>query len=163
MNHAKPAKLFVTVLCGCLLSAYGSDPKPDFTGDWTLDIAKSDFGPLEAPAKATAKVRHQDPDLKIDLRQDDVTAALVCATDGSEQKQCAGPILGIPYPVIVTSKVTWEGRSLIFVSVGEYEGGHVDVRDQWELSQDGKTAIIHRSATSPSGEASQLIVLEKAP
>jgi hypothetical protein len=157
----RKAKMIVTIFGSCWLAAHGSDPKPNFTGEWKLIAEKSDFGPLTGPGSATARVRHDDPTLRIDVRQDDATATLTCATDGSEQKQCTGPVLGVPFPVTVTSRVNWEESSLVFVSQGMYSGGRVEVHDQWILSADGKTATIRRYATSPDGEAYQTIVLER--
>ena len=156
------SKLLVTLVFGCGLLASGSGPKPDFTGNWKLNSDKSDFGPLQAPGSATVKIQHKEPDLKIDFRQGDSTAALACTTDGSQRKDCAGPVLGIALPITVTSKVAWDGSALIFLSEGEFNGGHVQIRDRWTLSPDGRTTTIHRhGVSSTDGEADQTIVLEK--
>jgi hypothetical protein len=163
MKNAKVLML-VTMLLGFAIVAYGFDPKPNFTGNWKLNNDKSNFGPLQAPRSATVRVQHKDPDFKIDFRQDEEKAALACTTDGNEHKECTGIILGIAVPVTVASKVVWEGGALIFVSKGEFNGAHVQVRDRWTLSEDGKTTTIHRhAASSTAGETDQTIVLEKQP
>jgi hypothetical protein len=157
-------KMLAVLLFDCAFVAYGSDARPNFTGNWTLNTDKSDFGPLQAPKSATVKVQYREPNLKIEFRQDGTTAALVCTTDGNQQKQCAGPVLGIALPITVTSKVAWDSSELTFLSEGDFNGGHVQVRDRWVLSQDGKTVTIHRhGASSTDGGTDQTIVLEKQP
>src|SRR4029079_14018283 len=38
--------------------------KPNFSGTWNLDVAKSDFGPSTAPESMTMTIVHKDPSIK---------------------------------------------------------------------------------------------------
>jgi hypothetical protein len=54
-------------ICAALFPAAAGrrDDKPDFTGDWKLNVGKSDFGQRPGPLRASMKVSHRDPALHI--------------------------------------------------------------------------------------------------
>ena len=43
--------------------------KPNFTGDWKMNLVKSDFGAAPAPDTMTRKIVHAEPALTIDEEQ----------------------------------------------------------------------------------------------
>ena len=50
----------------CLTSATMAADRPDFSGEWNLNIVKSDFGGRKpTPIGAVLKIDHKDPVLKI--------------------------------------------------------------------------------------------------
>ena len=141
--------------------AHGASSKPNFTGEWKLNVEKSDFGMLFAPKSATVKIEHKDPALKlsdVETNEQDETTKIDSSytTDGRE---CKGTIIATRYPV----KGTWklEGKELSFTGAGTTSGVTFEIQEKWELSEDGKTIVISRHLSSDRGNTDQKIVLEK--
>ena len=55
--------------------APAQDAKPNFAGTWSLDVAKSDFGPMPAPESIVHVIEHNEPNIKITTTQKNVVAA----------------------------------------------------------------------------------------
>lgn len=77
--------LALLVLTAGLVQAQG---KPDFSGTWKIDPAKSDFGPAPPPDTMVQKIVHTEPNIKVNLVQTggtgDMSLDLVYTTDGKE-------------------------------------------------------------------------------
>jgi hypothetical protein len=141
-----------------LLTAVQAQAKPNFTGDWKLNVSKSEFGPLPAPNSRTDKIKHDDPALKITTTQSgqngDVTFDLSYTTDG---KESTNEIRG--NPMKSTSK--WDGDTLLIETKASFGGNDITLADKWTVSADGKVLTINRHIVSPMGELDQKTVLEK--
>jgi hypothetical protein len=148
---------FVLALAAAL-SAACADSKPDFSGDWKLNVGKSDFGPMPAPTSRTDKVDHKDPSLKFTSRQvgpqGEITREWSCTTDG---KECSNTLFGNTWK----STAKWDANNLVVESKGSFNGNDVQSKEKWTLSPDGKTITINRHLAGPMGEADQTIVFEK--
>ncbi|HXM36459.1 MAG TPA: hypothetical protein VN920_14795 [Pyrinomonadaceae bacterium] len=131
---------------------------PNFTGNWKVNIEKSDFGPSPTPQSMSYKIDHHEPSLKlISTRVEDGvedTVNLSLTTDG---KESSNPVRGNE----VKSKLKWEGSALWIESVTIVDGNTFGLKDKWTLSEDGKTITWLRRYTSPDGEADATYVLEK--
>jgi hypothetical protein len=132
--------------------------KPNLSGEWVLNEAKSDFGRLPAPAKFVRKIEHNDPDLKMVTtqsgRRGEVTTELKYTTDG---KECTNVIRGAE----VKGTAKWEGDTLVINSKRELQGATIAFQERWTMSADGNTLSIATHITSPQGEADLKFVLEK--
>ena len=77
---------------------------PNFSGNWKINAAKTDVGPLPAPEKYEQKIDHKDPSLKYTINQanqmGEFTSDHVYSTDGAE---CTNKIRGNE----IKSKVSW--------------------------------------------------------
>jgi hypothetical protein len=132
---------------------------PDFTGTWTLSVARSDFGPFPAPQRRTDAIEHRDGTLKVTRREvnaggQERAGEWTCTTDGTDCKNTMGR-------TEMRSSVRWEGSTLIVSTKTTYEGQDASVEDRWALSTDGHTLTISRSAVSPQGTAHQTFILER--
>ena len=141
-----------------MLATATAQAKPNFSGEWKLDTAKSQFAPLPAPEKRTDKIAHADPDLKVKTTQSgpngDVTFDLKYATDGSET---TNELRG--NPMKSTSK--WDGETLVINTKASFGGNDITLADKWSVSGDGKVLTINRHIASPQGELDQTMVFEK--
>jgi hypothetical protein len=141
-----------------LLTAAQAQAKPNFSGEWKLNVSKSEFGPLPAPNSRTDKIKHEDPSLKVTTTQSgqngDVTFDLNYTTDGKEN---TNEIRG--NPMKSTSK--WDGDTLLIETKGSFGGNDITLADKWTLSGDGKVLTLNRHIVSPMGELDQKVVLEK--
>lgn len=132
--------------------------KPDLSGTWKLNVAKSDFGVLGGPDSRTDVITHKEPSLT-----DDVTAesaqgkqqyTVKYTTDGKEATNQIGPRE-------IKSTLKWEGSNLVISSKFTYNEAEVIGQSTWALSADGKTLTINVHYTSALGDADQKITLEK--
>jgi hypothetical protein len=149
----------VVALLGILaLIALPAIAKPNFTGDWKLNTAKSDFGPMPPPSSMTEKITHDDPKLKVAISQStdrgDFDFEVNYTTDG---KECTNEFRGNE----MKSTLKWEGDTLVVDTKGRFGDNDVTMQDKWKLSGDGKTLTVSRHFSSSMGEADQTLVLEK--
>jgi len=133
--------------------------KPNFSGTWTLNVSKSDFGMLPGPTSRTDVIEHNDPALKDTVTQETQqgpqNATLNYTTDGKEATNEQGPMT-------VTSTLGWEGDSLVVNSKTSFQGNDISVKQVWTLSADGKTLTQNAHlAAAALGETDQKLVFEK--
>ena len=147
------------ILAGLLFLAASASAqtKPNFSGDWKLNIAKSNFGQMPAPASLTEKITHSDPSLKVQTEMTGdfaFNSDFAYTTDGKESPNAAGDFK-------ITSTVKWDGDVLTFDSKMDFQGTAMSGVDKWSLSPDGKTITVQRHFSGPMGEGDAVIVLDK--
>jgi len=132
--------------------------KSNLSGEWKVNISRSDYGPMPAPQSAAVNIRHEDPSFKVAARQSsergESSWELTYTTDG---KECSNQVRGN----LVKSTVKWEGDTLVFDSKLSVNGNEISLRDQWSLSGDGKVLTVKRHFSTSQGEGEQRIVYEK--
>ncbi len=138
--------------------AAGADSRPNYSGEWKLNLEKSDFGPLRPPTSRTDRIDHKDSNLNVTTivvnPQGENTRRWSCTTDGKECTNTIGP-------ASLKTTVKWEGDALMVDSKGTFNDNEVQFKDKWTLSEDGKMLTINRHLASQMGEADQRIVMEK--
>jgi hypothetical protein len=158
MKHAAAFILFITLAFSGLGFAQG---RPDFSGTWTLDIAKSDMGQGSPNAQAaTARkvtiVIKQTPAVlattrNVDKRPETATEKL----DGSESVNKS------PSGQDIRSTNRWEGSTLVTkstMSTGQGIAGSTFVRS---LSADGKVMTIDTTMKTPNGVSKKKLIYNK--
>ncbi len=144
------AILFLAVLAGAAA--------PNLTGDWKLNLSKSDLGQMPPPSSMTQKVTHEDPKLKVAVKQSsdmgDFDWEANYTTDG---KECVNTIRDNE----AKSVVKWEGEALTFDTKGKFGDNDFTMKDKWTLSADGKVLTVERHFSSAMGEGDQKLVFEK--
>lgn len=131
---------------------------PNFSGTWTLDLGKSQYGQVPAPQAVTKQIRHNDPALSISTRQQasqgTSTTEVKYTTDSKPavNKIASGESHGT---------ARWQGDSLVIESSVEAQGAQLKQREVWTLSADGKTLTIAIHLTLPNGEFDVKQVFEK--
>jgi hypothetical protein len=155
----KRAIIFITSGLALLIAASQVQAAPpDFSGDWKLNIAKSDYGPIPAPEVMTRTIKHADPSLAFKTyqkgEQGEVTTDMKYTTDGKEtlNKTPIGDAKG-------TAK--WDGDKLIIESTRETQGVTIQAKDAWALSEGGKVLTITSHITVPQGEFDIKLVFDK--
>jgi hypothetical protein len=148
-------KLFmINTAIAALAIATAAFPKPNFSGTWRLNKAKSNYGPVSAPAKMERKIVHQDPMLKMTIVQanneGERTLEQVYRTDGSESVNKVGS-----REVISTAK--WDGQVLVISS----ERGDLAQSERWTLSENGKVMTLVNRIKSPKGNYEVTVVMDK--
>lgn len=138
--------------------ASAADDKPNFTGKWALDTAKSDFGPVPAPTSQTQEIDHKDPKLKVKTvskgAQGETTVETNRTTDGEENTNTMGQ-------TEVKSKTVWDGKKLVTTMKRQIQGMDIDIKDIQELAEDGKSYTITRELKTPNGDFTQKLFFNK--
>jgi len=155
MRTARRLAVFGAMLLWCAAAAQA---KPNFTGEWKLIPAKSDFGMMPAPTSALASVTHNEPSLKVAMKttseRGEFTSNNAYTTDG---KECVNQgRMGE-----MKSTLKWDGDALVIETKADFGGNAVTITDKWTLSEDGKTLTISRHFASPQGEGDAKQVYEK--
>ncbi|MBI3649782.1 MAG: hypothetical protein HY231_01900 [Acidobacteria bacterium] len=135
-----------------------AEAKPNFSGNWALDLGRSNFGRLGPAqfknARMTLKISHREPQLKI-ARQASMNGQtrnqnLIYYTDGRGE---ANP--NLLTNEMMNSKTKWEGVKLISRSLSSmaFNGQAINIEaiEKRELSSDGKTLTITNTISSPRG------------
>jgi hypothetical protein len=153
---AAGAILLVTV------SALAQNAPPNFSGNWTLDLAKSDFGPAPPPDSVVMTIDHKEPTLKSTTvqksSQGDATNDSTITTDGKEN---VNKLRAAGIDQDVKSKSKWSGTKLTTERVMEIQGMSIGMNDAWELSADGKVLTIVRQINTPQGDFSTTMLFNK--
>jgi len=151
--HRLVALTFGLFLASGVLDAQS---KPNFTGDWKMNLIKSDFGAAPAPDTMTRKIVHAEPALTIDEEQatpigpQRTTRKYV--TDGTESTFEAGG-------AAVRTSAKWDGTVLVAVTTVDVVG--LTYNDRMTLSADGKTLTSVVKLTTPQGPIDVTVVFEK--
>jgi len=142
-----------------LLSALGvAQAAPNFSGQWKMNIAKSDFGPAPPPEELTRAIKHADPSLEFKTHQKgaqgEINTELKYTTDG---KPCINKVNGSDS----AGTAKYDGDHLVIESTREYQGMQLQSKETWTLSDGGKTLTIMNHIAVPQGEFDLKLVLEK--
>jgi len=133
---------------------------PDFSGEWKLNVDKSDFGMAPPISSRTDKIVHKDPTLRITRTQamaaGSGTSDYTCTTDG---KDCDISVTGAA--IKVSGAFKWVDNALVFDGKGSYQGGDLITHEKWVLSADHAKITIERHLSTSLGETDQTLVLEK--
>ena len=130
--------------------------KPNFSGDWRMNVVKSDFGAVPAPDTMTRKIVHAEPALTIDEEQatpigpQRTTRKYI--TDGTESTfQVEG--------ADVRTSAKWDGNVLVAVTTVDI--AQLVYNDRMTLSADGTTLTSIVKLTTPQGPIDITVVFDK--
>ena len=132
--------------------------EPNLSGEWKLNLTKSDYGKFPTPLGVTRKIDHTGSKLTFATTQKgpqgDVNSKLAYTTDGKESvNEVAGG----------QSKGTaqWIGGMLIIESSREFQGVTLKQKEIWRLSSDDKVLTIDSHVSIPNGEFDVKQVFDK--
>ena len=93
--------------------------KPDFSGQWTLNVAASSLSPIVAPVVQSGFVR-------IEHREPTVSVHFSITMDGK------------PFEFRFERASNWDGAALLFVDKTETPGGELTISFRYELEDDAR-------------------------
>lgn len=131
--------------------------KPDFSGTWTLNVAKSDFGILGGPINRTDLIIHKGPSLSESITADTIQEKqefkMNYTTDGKGTVNKMGTLQ-------IKSDAKWVGSNLV-ISSTYILAAPVSSEATWTLSPDGKTLTTNTRFKGSLGDTTQKLVFEK--
>lgn len=151
-----PPVLIVGLVSFLLASA--AENKPNFSGLWKLNAAKSDFGKSPAPESMTTRIEHHNPEFKVHSETTGPWGTY--ATDYAwvlDGRENVNTIRGKE----VHATVVWNGKTLASNATTFVQGEKLTILDLWSLSEDGHTLMISRTIHGPKGTSEQKYVYEK--
>ena len=135
------------------------DKKPDLSGTWKLDTAKSDFGMMPPPDSQTSVIEHKDPKLKVKTTtkggMQEGESESNYTTDGEQSTNQMGPM-------DVKSTAKWEGKKLVMHSKADMQGNEILIDLTYSLSDDAKVMTVDLVFKSPMGEGTMKQVFNKS-
>jgi hypothetical protein len=152
----------ISLVLICLFAAFAStarsEPKPNFTGNWKVNVEKSDFGPMPAPTSITMKVDHNDPALSLSTHmsgaQGDQAWDAKYTTDG---KESTNEFMGAATKTIAS----WEEGVLVMNTKADFNGTEINIKAKWSLSADGKVLTNESHIATPQGDVDTKQVFDK--
>jgi hypothetical protein len=155
MKSLLKTSVLIVALAGLSLAA----DKPNFSGDWKLNAAKSNMGPLPAPTTYTRKVTHAEPSITIEDTQTgtalgDQHDTRTYTTDGKEIAYQANG-------ADVKSSMSWDGDALAINSKASIQGMDLVIKDKVTLGDDGKTLTDTVHIATGQGDLDLTLVFEK--
>jgi hypothetical protein len=155
MKSLMKIALTLAALAGIALAA----DKPNFSGDWKMNAAKSNFGPVPAPATYTRKITQADPSITVEDTQTgtalgDQHDTRTYTTDGKEISYQANG-------ADIKSAATWDGNALMINSKASVQGMDILIKDTITLGDDGKTMTDSVHIGTAQGDLDLTVVFEK--
>ena len=151
---------FFATLALSVPAGAGAQTVPNFSGTWVLQVDKSDFGAMGGPSARTDVIDHQEPKLSIKRTitgpNGEITSNLVYAVDGKPYKNTVAN-------AETTSTLSWDGQTLVMVTLYPSPQGEATITDRYTLSADGKTLTQERSVAIQGQNLAQKMVLARQP
>jgi hypothetical protein len=134
--------------------------KPDFSGTWTLDIAKSDVGQgrpsaQAATQKVTLVIKQTPAVLAIERKAGERVETATFKLDGSESVNKS------PSGQDIKSTSRWVGSTLVTKSMMSTEQGTAEMSDVRSLNADGKVMTIDVNRKTPRGDVKQKLIYNR--
>ncbi len=147
----------LTLVCTVLLlvPAWAQEKKPDLTGHWIINTAKTDYGRMPKPKSYVEAIDHKEPALTIATTSEDnrgeMKSFLKLTTD---DRDCVNEVNGAEFH----SKSHWESGKLVTTVTGDRGLSLVEVRS---LSADGKTQTVETYMGQRGGTPAMVRVEER--
>jgi hypothetical protein len=146
----------------CILAAWSlaaaADNKPNFSGEWKMNLAQGVLGPIPAPASLTRRIVHSEPSLIITEDQKGGSGDHVFTrhytTDGKQ-------VAFLENGANITARARWEGAALLIASEADAGGTTVAFVERMTLSNAGKTLTDFLHIVTPQGEIDATYSFEK--
>ncbi len=156
MTSLLPAALAVALIAQAMTAA-----KPDFSGTWTLDAAKSDPAPTGrgGGGAGTMTIKQTGTELSIQTEGRQGPQTMTYKLDGSESKN---EQMGRGGAQTIVSKAKWDGASLVIDSTREIQGMSITTHEVRKLDSGGKEMKIETTIQTPQGEQKRNVVYTKS-
>lgn len=145
---------------GAAAKARTTRGRPDFTGTWMLDTARSEFGQIPGgrPITRTDLIEHRDPVLRQTL-----LLSLPSGLDTTEYRYTtdSARVVHRVDSRDIEARVWWEGATLCLLSKSKIVMLEMSLGERWTLSPDGRTLVMTRRVKSPIGDGDQKLMFVK--
>ena len=167
----------ILALSGTLISAQTSSPipvpvttpaaiaKPDLTGTWKLNLAKSNFDQVPPPEDETVIFSRIGPTFTIATTSDNERGkevyTLPFTVDNSETATPKGTFANTATLQYLSTKGEWQGAALVLTQKIIYQGSPGMLKSTFTLSPDGKTLTRAMHISVEQGDFDTTSVFDK--
>lgn len=155
--------LAATMAAVILPFAAHAQGKPDFSGTWTLDTAKSDPAPQGrgggGGGAATLTIKQTATELSIQSEGRQGPQTMTYKLDGSDSKN---EQMGRGGATTIVSKAKWDGSSLVIDTTREIQGMSITTHEVRKLDNGGKEMHVESTTQTPNGEQKRKVVYTKS-
>ena len=152
-----PAALGVLAAAALSVTVSLAATRPDFSGTWALDVARSDFGRVAGstpPRARTDVVRQQGESLSVTTTIEKASGTTIIpvtyVTDGRERTIRVGG-------QDVAATAAWAGDTLRLDTRAKVLLLEVTVKERWVLAPGGRGMTILRLVRTPLGAGEQVL------
>jgi hypothetical protein len=152
--------MFYKQLCALTLVALATvswaAAKPNFSGDWQLNLSKSNYGSMPPPTSMVRTITHADPALEIvDDRNGPGRSGV-----SSRKYMTSGQVTNFEVNgASVEGSAVWDGNSLVVTTKVSSVG--LVFKDKMTLSPDGKQLTSDVQIESERGPAQVKLVFDR--
>jgi len=135
--------------------------KPDFSGTWTLDTAKSDPAPQGrggGGGAASVTIKQTGTELAVTSEGRQGPQTMTYKLDGSES---TNQVMGRGGAQTVKSTAKWDGSSLVIETTRDFQGTPITTKEVRRLDNGGKDMIVESTTQTPQGEQKRKVVYTK--
>jgi hypothetical protein len=136
-------------------SAAAAD-KPNFSGEWRMNPAKSNYGVVPVPKSLVRTIVHSEPSITIAEDQTAGSMEVVPSRRFTTDGQAANFKLN---GVDIVGTAIWEDASLVVLSKVTAAG--MEFNDRMSVSEDGKLLTSRVQITSAQGDVEMTIVFDR--
>jgi hypothetical protein len=151
-------KIFAVTLLSVAAFATQAMAASNFSGEWKLNISKSDFGPAPQPEFMNRSIAQTDAAITLKTHQKGAAGEskteIKYTLDG---KECSNTING----AVVKGNAKVAGDKLVIASTREAQGMEMKFQETMSLSEGGKVMTINNHVTVQGQEFDIVFVFEK--
>jgi hypothetical protein len=159
--------MFVALAAAIVLPFHArAQGKPDFTGTWTLDTAKSDPAPQGrggggglGGGGGTVTIKQTGTELSVTTEGRQGPQTMTYKLDGSES---TNQVMGRGGAQTVKSTAKWDGSSLVIETTRDFNGMSITTKEVRRLDNGGKEMQVETTAQTPNGEQKRKTVYTKS-
>jgi hypothetical protein len=137
--------------------------KPDFSGTWTMDAAKSDPPPQGrgggGGGGGTLTIKQTGTELTVTSEGRQGPQTMTYKLDGSPS---SNEVMGRGGAQTVKSTAKWEGSSLVIETTRDFNGMSITTKEVRTLGAGGKEMTIESTSQTPQGEMKRKVVYTKS-
>lgn len=153
--HRTPGSIAGIAALLLMTSIWAQDKKPDFSGRWSINAARSEYGRMPKPKTYVETIEQKDPVFTVNTTsRDDRGESQMFLKLTTDDRDCINEVNGNEFH----SKSHWEAGKLVTSVKGDRGLSMVEVRS---LSADGKTQTVETFMGQRSGAPSMVRVEER--
>lgn len=155
------ALLAMLCFCNCM----EAQDKPDLSGTWKLNLAKSDYGDTPGPSSRTDTIEQRGESIsesvESEYRNKPQRYTLEFSTDGKKRVLPPGAGVNVGSTTLKSIFASWQGPSLVVTEILNFQGLDLPAKNTYTLSGDGSTLTI--AVSLGGGDTAFQYVFDRVP
>ena len=155
------ALLAVLCFCNCM----EAQDRPDLSGTWKLNLAKSDYGDTPGPSSRTDTIEQRGESISEGVvsvyRNKPQSYTLAFSTDGQKTILPSGVRVNIGSTTLKSISASWQGSSLVVTEILNFQDSVLPAKNTYTLSGDGSTLTI--AVSLGGGDTAFQYVFDRVP